>query len=292
MTETNNPSEQQNGEVELSGVDLARVALHQAREAAKARGEQAGTRKAKRRTRTAAARRDGREPAGFAAVLQALMADRAWDIEAVGSVLDQWPAIVAAVSLTLPAHVAAVAFHAETGQLDLRPDSPSGRRRRRRRATVARSPPTRPARRPLRPIRRFRRRGAANQGAGPRAGAVLRRRAGGHRGTARTRGPHREGVVGRHQLAPLSTPPTWIAPIRSAVPQHRGYRDRGGVVGHSIWPNSPSMPRKPGRRLMQRRRGVPVQLRKVIVPVGGLHDGLMEVLVRQVEPPKVPPLWG
>ncbi|WP_246340729.1 hypothetical protein [Streptomyces lunaelactis] len=70
MTETNNPSEQQNGEVELSGVDLARVALHQAREAAKARGEQAGTRKAKRRTRTAAARRDGREPAGFAAVLQ------------------------------------------------------------------------------------------------------------------------------------------------------------------------------------------------------------------------------
>ncbi|NUK02245.1 hypothetical protein HRW23_34225 [Streptomyces lunaelactis] len=53
------------------------------------------------------------------------MADQAWDIEAVGSVLDQWPAIVAAVSLTLPAHVAAVAFHAETGQLDLRPDSPA-----------------------------------------------------------------------------------------------------------------------------------------------------------------------
>lgn len=42
--------------------------LHQAREAAKARGE-GGTRKAKRRTGTTV-RRDGREPTGFAAVLQ------------------------------------------------------------------------------------------------------------------------------------------------------------------------------------------------------------------------------
>jgi hypothetical protein len=122
MTETNN---EQPSEPELSGVDLARVALYAAREAAKARGETV-TRKAKRRTRTAAARRDGREPTGFAAVLQGLMADRAWDLPAAGgSVLDQWPAIAAAVAPTLPAHVAAIAFHAESGQLDLRPDSPA-----------------------------------------------------------------------------------------------------------------------------------------------------------------------
>lgn len=109
---------------ELSGVDLARVALHQAREAAKARGE-SGTRKAKRRIE-ATVRRDGREPTGLATVLQGLMADRAWDGPAAGgTVLEQWPAIAAAVSPRLPAHVTAVAFHAETGQLDLRPDSPA-----------------------------------------------------------------------------------------------------------------------------------------------------------------------
>lgn len=44
-------------------------------------------------------RRDGREPTGFAAVLQRLMADRAWDIPAAGgSILDQWPAIAATLS--------------------------------------------------------------------------------------------------------------------------------------------------------------------------------------------------
>ncbi|MGC5400767.1 DciA family protein [Streptomyces sp. DT20] len=127
MTETLNTNTTTSSEQptpELSGVDLARVALHQAREAAKARGE-SGTRKAKRRTGTAV-RRDGREPSGFAAVLQGLMADRAWDIPAAGgSILDQWPDIAAALSPKLAAHVQAVAFHAETGQLDLRPDSPA-----------------------------------------------------------------------------------------------------------------------------------------------------------------------
>ncbi len=121
-TNTNSSSEQP--APELSGVDLARVALHQAREAAKACGE-SGTRKAKRRTGTTV-RRDGREPTGFAAVLQGLMADRAWDIPAAGgSILDQWPHIAAGLSSTLAAHVQAVAFHAETGHLDLRPDSPA-----------------------------------------------------------------------------------------------------------------------------------------------------------------------
>ncbi|MGW6287362.1 DciA family protein [Streptomyces sp. NPDC055107] len=107
---------------ELSGVDLARVALHQAREAANARGE-GGTRRAKRRTGTTV-RHDGREPTGFAAVLQGLMADRAWDVPAAGgSILDQWPDIAAGLFPKLAAHAQAVAFHTETGQLDLRPDS-------------------------------------------------------------------------------------------------------------------------------------------------------------------------
>nr|WP_307666117.1 DciA family protein [Streptomyces sp. V1I1] len=41
------------------------------------------------------------------------------------SVLDQWPAIAAPVSPQLPKHAQAVAFHAEKGRLDLRPDSPA-----------------------------------------------------------------------------------------------------------------------------------------------------------------------
>ncbi|MEV7160249.1 DciA family protein [Streptomyces misionensis] len=124
MTETMNTTSSKQPAPELSGIDLARVALHQAREAAKARGE-GGTRKAKRRTGTTV-RRDGREPAGFSAVLQGLMADRAWDVPAAGgSILDQWPDIAAALSPKLAAHAQAVAFHAETGQLDLRADSPA-----------------------------------------------------------------------------------------------------------------------------------------------------------------------
>ncbi|MGW7315508.1 DciA family protein [Streptomyces sp. NPDC054854] len=40
-------------------------------------------------------------------------------------VLDQWPDVVPGLSPKLAAHVRAVAFHAETGQLGLRPDSPA-----------------------------------------------------------------------------------------------------------------------------------------------------------------------
>lgn len=110
---------------ELSGVDLARVALHAAREAARKRGDtepQAPRCRPERRT----GKRDGREPSGFAAVLQGLMAERAWAIPAAGgSILDRWPDIAAAVSSRLPEHVQAVAFHPASGQLDLRPDSPA-----------------------------------------------------------------------------------------------------------------------------------------------------------------------
>ncbi|UQA92340.1 DciA family protein [Streptomyces halobius] len=108
----------------LSGVDLARVTLHAAREAAKKCG--ATDARAPRRRQERVVRRDGRDPQGFAAVLQSLMADRAWQLPAAGgTVLDQWPDIAAAVAPQLPDHVRAVAFHPENGQLDLRPDSPA-----------------------------------------------------------------------------------------------------------------------------------------------------------------------
>lgn len=110
--------------LELSGVDLARVALHQAREAAKKRG--AAESRAPRRQRARGVQRDGREPSGFGAVLKGLLDERAWDLPtAGGTVLDRWPDIAAAIAPQLPDHVQAVAFHPETGQLDLRPDSPA-----------------------------------------------------------------------------------------------------------------------------------------------------------------------
>ncbi|MGN5392449.1 DciA family protein [Streptomyces sp. JL7001] len=125
MTETTMTTEQPTGDgPELSGVDLARVALHQAREAAKKRG--ATESRTPRRRRARAVQRDGREPSGLGAVLKGLMADRAWDRPtAGGTVLDRWPDIAAAVAPQLPDHVQAVAFHPKTGQLDLRPDSPA-----------------------------------------------------------------------------------------------------------------------------------------------------------------------
>ncbi|MFI9311484.1 DciA family protein [Streptomyces triculaminicus] len=112
------------GAPELSGLDLARVALQQARLAAKSKG--AGDARVPRRRRPATVKRDGREPSGFAAVLAGLMADRAWELPATGgSILDCWPDIAATIAPQLPHHVAAVAFHPETGRLDLRPDSPA-----------------------------------------------------------------------------------------------------------------------------------------------------------------------
>ncbi|WP_460074020.1 DciA family protein [Streptomyces sp. YKOK-I1] len=125
MTEMINPAEQTSGTTpEVSGIDLARVALRQAREAAKKRGD-SETRTPRRRQQTVV-RRDGREPSGFAAVLQGLMADRAWEVPAAGgTVLDRWTDIAAAISPQLPSHVSAIAYNPATRQLDLRPDSPA-----------------------------------------------------------------------------------------------------------------------------------------------------------------------
>ncbi|MEW2530679.1 hypothetical protein [Streptomyces sp. NPDC047071] len=81
MSETTTPSERPAADgPELSGADLARVALHAAREAARKRGQREA--RAPRRRRARITQRHGREPSGFAAVLQGLMADRAWSSRA------------------------------------------------------------------------------------------------------------------------------------------------------------------------------------------------------------------
>ncbi|MFE1383463.1 DciA family protein [Streptomyces sp. NPDC058740] len=109
---------------EASGADLARIALHQAREAARQRGAQART--PRQPKRVTVQQRDRRDPTGFATVIQSLIAERAWDVPASGgSILDQWPDIAAAVAPNLAAHATAIAFDSPTGRLDLRPDSPA-----------------------------------------------------------------------------------------------------------------------------------------------------------------------
>ncbi|MGW3208349.1 hypothetical protein [Streptomyces sp. NPDC001135] len=123
MTErTNTPDQGATGVTAgLSGGRLARVALRQAREAA---GKNGGEARVPCHRYVGAVKRDGREPAGFAAVLARLTADRAWELPAAGaSVLDRWPETAAAVALQLPSHVVTVAFHPESGQPGLRPDS-------------------------------------------------------------------------------------------------------------------------------------------------------------------------
>lgn len=110
-------------EPELSGVDLARVALHNAREAARRRGaEPAAKRRSKTRQGRGLVRGEGREPVGLGGALSALMASRAWETPvAGGGVLADWPTIAP----ELAAHVTAVAHDAESGRLDLLPASPA-----------------------------------------------------------------------------------------------------------------------------------------------------------------------
>ncbi|WP_331761872.1 DciA family protein [Streptomyces sp. NBC_01546] len=100
-----------------SGVDLARVALRAAREAVKKSG--ALTAKSKLRlTRTL--RRDGRAPLGLGEAFTALIAERGWDAPTVGARLcDRWAALVPG----LAAHVTALAFYLDSGQLTVCPES-------------------------------------------------------------------------------------------------------------------------------------------------------------------------
>ncbi|WP_052489858.1 DciA family protein [Streptomyces sp. 150FB] len=104
-----------------SGVDLARVALQNARAAAKNQPQP------QRRTGASAsrtARTSGREPLPFATALSRMIAERGWNVATRGgSVIDQWPAIAP----ELAGKVAAIAFDDRTRTLRLRPVSPAYR---------------------------------------------------------------------------------------------------------------------------------------------------------------------
>ncbi|MFD5814763.1 DciA family protein [Streptomyces sp. NPDC127038] len=103
---------------EVSGVDLARVALRAAMEAARANG---GGPKAKAKPRIVrTVRRDGREPMGLGAAIGALVTERAWELPAAGATLrERW----AAITPELAGHVAAVSYDADSGQLTVCPES-------------------------------------------------------------------------------------------------------------------------------------------------------------------------
>ncbi|MGW2689464.1 DciA family protein [Streptomyces sp. NPDC001414] len=99
-------------------VDLARVALRAAMEAARANG---GSQKAKAKPRMVrTVRRDGREPMGLGAAIGALVTERAWELPAAGATLrERW----AAIAPELAGHVAAVSYDAGSGQLTVCPES-------------------------------------------------------------------------------------------------------------------------------------------------------------------------
>ncbi|MEU8718225.1 DUF721 domain-containing protein [Streptomyces sp. NPDC048663] len=103
---------------QLSGVDLARVALRAAKAAAQKNGS-GRTAKPKTRT-TSVVRRGGREPMGLGAAIGALVTERAWELPAAGAKLRvRW----AAIAPKLAGHVAAVSYDADSGQLMVCPES-------------------------------------------------------------------------------------------------------------------------------------------------------------------------
>ncbi|MFQ3559657.1 DciA family protein [Streptomyces gramineus] len=81
---------------EPSGVDLARVALRAAKEAARARGDAAQQRKqARRGGLRSGARADGRDPMPLGPAINRLITERGWETPAaVGGVMGRWPEIV------------------------------------------------------------------------------------------------------------------------------------------------------------------------------------------------------
>ncbi|MEU6392432.1 DUF721 domain-containing protein [Streptomyces sp. NPDC046939] len=82
---------------EPSGVDLARVALRAAKEAARARGAAAQQKKQVRRggSLRSGARADGRDPMGLGPAINRLITERGWETPAaVGGVMGRWPQIV------------------------------------------------------------------------------------------------------------------------------------------------------------------------------------------------------
>ncbi|MFJ1931635.1 DciA family protein [Kitasatospora sp. NPDC086801] len=105
---------------ENTGIDLARLALRRAR--ADASKRPAGAAKAPTAGRSAGPRRGGLDPVGLGTALSDLVTQHAWQEPlAGGELLDLWPAAVG----DLAAHVAAVSFDHQNGQLEVRADSPA-----------------------------------------------------------------------------------------------------------------------------------------------------------------------
>lgn len=103
---------------EMSGVDLARVALRAAME--QARENSGRTAKARQQRPTTVMRRDGREPLNLAAAIGALVTERAWELPAAGASLrDRW----AAIAPDLAGHVAAVGYDPDAGRITVCPKS-------------------------------------------------------------------------------------------------------------------------------------------------------------------------
>ncbi|MGW5679529.1 DciA family protein [Streptomyces sp. NPDC003860] len=103
---------------QLSGVDLARVALRAAKVAAQKNG---GGRTAQPKPRTTSVvRRGGREPMGLGAAIGALVTERAWELPAAGATLrERW----AAIAPELAGHVVAVGYDSDSGRLTVCPES-------------------------------------------------------------------------------------------------------------------------------------------------------------------------
>ncbi|MGA4960362.1 DciA family protein [Streptomyces lavendulocolor] len=103
---------------EMSGVDLARVALRAAMEAARKNGNGQKTKRRPRAVTTV--RRDGREPMGLGAAIGALVTERVWELPAAGATLrERW----AAIAPELAGHVAAVSFDPDSCRLTVCPES-------------------------------------------------------------------------------------------------------------------------------------------------------------------------
>lgn len=81
---------------EPSGVDLARVALRAAKEAARARGDAVQQKKqARRGGLRSGARADRRDPMALGSAINRLITERGWEAPAaVGGVMGRWPQIV------------------------------------------------------------------------------------------------------------------------------------------------------------------------------------------------------
>ncbi|MFE7810943.1 MULTISPECIES: DUF721 domain-containing protein [unclassified Streptomyces] len=90
------PAGAQEATPEPSGVDLARVALRAAKEAARARGDVAQQKKlARRGGLRSGARGDRRDPMALGAAINRLLTERGWEAPAaVGGVMGRWPEIV------------------------------------------------------------------------------------------------------------------------------------------------------------------------------------------------------